>query len=306
MTFQELLRRLEDFWRNEGCVIAQPYDVEVGAGTMTPDTFLRALGPEPWRVAYVQPSRRPTDGRYGENPYRLQRYFQYQVILKPSPDDVQDLYLASLEALGIRLRDHDVRFVEDDWEAPTLGAAGVGWEVWLDGMEITQFTYFQQVGGLPCSPVAVELTYGPERLAMYLQGVRDYRQIKWNDTVTYGELFYDQENQFSAYNFEQADVDMLWRTFNDFEAEASRLVQAGLPLPAYDYVLKCSHVFNLLDARGALSVTERAAIIDRVRDMARGVAEAYLEHRRALGFPLLNSARREGARGATAAPPSLP
>jgi glycyl-tRNA synthetase alpha chain len=287
VTFQELLSRLDQFWQDQGCVISQPYDVEVGAGTMTPDTFLRAVGPEPWRVAYVQPSRRPTDGRYGDNPYRLQKYFQYQVILKPSPPDVQDIYLASLEALGISLRHHDLRFVEDDWEAPTLGASGVGWEVWLDGMEITQFTYFQQVGGLPCKPVCVELTYGPERLAMYLQGVSHYRQIRWNDSVTYGDVCYDQEYQFSVYNFEQADVDMLWRLLGDFEKEAQRLIALDLPLPAYDYVLKCSHTFNLLDSRGALSVTERAAVIDRVRALARGVAEAYLRRREALGFPLL-------------------
>jgi glycyl-tRNA synthetase alpha chain len=254
---------------------------------MAPDTFLRVLGPEPWRVAYVQPSRRPTDGRFGENPYRLQRYFQYQVILKPSPDDVQELYLASLEALGLHLPDHDVRFVEDDWEAPTLGAAGVGWEVWLDGMEITQFTYFQQAGGLPCKPVAVELTYGPERLAMYLQDVSDYRQLRWNEHITYGELFYEQERQFSIFNFEQADVEMLWRHFEDCEREARRLIELGLPLPAYDYVLKCSHIFNVLDARGAVSVTERASIIERVRNLARGVAEAYLQRRAELGFPLL-------------------
>ncbi len=289
MTFQELLSRLTSFWQEQGCVITQPYDVEVGAGTMTPDTFLRALGPEPWRVAYVQPSRRPTDGRYGENPYRLQRYFQYQVILKPSPPDVQEVYLASLEALGINLREHDIRFVEDDWEAPTLGASGVGWEVWLDGMEITQFTYFQQVGGLACRPVSVELTYGPERLAMYLQGVQDYRQIQWNEHVTYGELFYEQERQFSAYNFEKADVEMLWRMFEDFEKEAKRLVEQDLPLPAYDYVLKCSHTFNLLDSRGVLSVSQRASLIDRVRALARAVAEAYVAQREEIGFPLLAS-----------------
>ncbi|MGD9518315.1 MAG: glycine--tRNA ligase subunit alpha [Armatimonadota bacterium] len=287
MTFQELLSRLDKFWQEQGCILSQSYDIEVGAGTMTPDSFLRALGPEPWRVAYVQPSRRPTDGRYGENPYRLQRYFQYQVILKPSPIDAQECYLASLEALGISLREHDVRFVEDDWEAPTLGASGVGWEVWLDGMEITQFTYFQQVGGLPCRPVSVELTYGPERLAMYLQGVSDYRQLRWNETVTYGDIYYDQERQFSTYNFEQANVSLLWGLFGDYEAEARRLISVELPLPAYDYVLKCSHVFNLLDARGAVSVTERAGLIDRVRNLARGVAEAYLKHREELGFPLL-------------------
>ncbi|MCX7598899.1 MAG: glycine--tRNA ligase subunit alpha [Armatimonadetes bacterium] len=290
MTFQQLLARLDAFWAEQGCIISQPYDLEVGAGTMSPDTFLRSLGPEPWRVAYVQPSRRPTDGRYGENPYRLQRYFQYQVIIKPSPDEIQDTYLASLEALGLNLREHDIRFVEDDWESPSLGAAGVGWEVWLDGMEITQFTYFQQMGGLPCKPVAVELTYGPERLAMYLQGVRDYRQIKWNDTITYGELFYAQEREFSVYNFEEADTAMLAAAFAEYEAEAQRLIQRGLPLPAYDYVLKCSHTFNLLDSRGAVSVSERATLIERIRKLARGVAEAYLKSRGELGFPLLPAA----------------
>ncbi|MBC7286717.1 MAG: glycine--tRNA ligase subunit alpha [Armatimonadetes bacterium] len=289
-TFQDLLARLTDFWQAQGCVISQPYDVEVGAGTMAPDTFLRALGPEPWRVAYVQPSRRPTDGRYGENPYRLQRYFQYQVIIKPSPDDIQDIYLESLEMLGLRLADHDIRFVEDDWEAPTLGASGVGWEVWLDGMEITQFTYFQQVGGLPCRPVSVEITYGPERLAMYIQGVKDYRQLKWSEDVTYGELFYEQERQFSAYNFEHADVEMLRRHLSDYEQEARRLIDLSLPLPAYDYVLKCSHTFNLLDARGAISVAQRAAIIERIRNLARAVAEAYLKRREELGYPLLQAA----------------
>ena len=294
LTFQDLLARLTDFWRAQGCVISQPYDIEVGAGTMAPDTFLRALGPEPWRVAYVQPSRRPTDGRYGENPYRLQRYFQYQVILKPSPPDIQDIYLESLAALGLDLAEHDVRFVEDDWEAPTLGASGVGWEVWLDGMEITQFTYFQQVGGLPCRPVSVEITYGPERLAMYIQGVRDYRLLKWSDDVTYGELFYEQERQFSAYNFDHADVEMLRRHLDDYEREAQRLIDLGLPLPAYDYVLKCSHTFNLLDARGAVSVSERAAIIERIRNLARAVAEAYVRRREELGFPLL---KRQAAAG---------
>jgi glycyl-tRNA synthetase alpha chain len=289
MTFQELLARLDAFWADQGCIISQPYDLEVGAGTMSPDTFLRALGPEPWRVAYVQPSRRPTDGRYGENPYRLQRYFQYQVVIKPSPDEIQEIYLASLEALGLNLREHDIRFVEDDWESPSLGAAGVGWEVWLDGMEITQFTYFQQMGSLPCKPVAVELTYGPERLAMYLQGVRDYRQIKWNDVITYGELFYAQEREFSVYNFEEADTAMLAAAFADYEAEAQRLIHTGLPLPAYDYVLKCSHTFNLLDSRGAVSVSERASIIERIRRLARGVAEAYIKSREEMGFPLLQS-----------------
>jgi len=287
MTFQQLIITLDEFWAGQGCHISQPYDVEVGAGTMTPDTFLRALGPEPWQVAYVQPSRRPTDGRYGENPYRMQRYFQYQVIMKPAPADIQDIYLDSLVALGIDLACHDIRFVEDDWEAPTLAAAGVGWEVWLDGMEITQFTYFQQVGGLECAPVPVEVTYGPERLAMYLQGVDDYRQLDWSDQIKYGEIRYAEEQQFSGYNFEVADTEMLGELFGCYERETDACLQAHLPLPAYDYVLKCSHAFNLLDARGALSVTERNAMIMRVRRLACRVAEAYVTDREQLGFPLL-------------------
>ncbi|MCK4323225.1 MAG: glycine--tRNA ligase subunit alpha [Armatimonadetes bacterium] len=287
MTFQQLIITLNKFWTGQGCHISQPYDVEVGAGTMTPDTFLRALGPEPWKVAYVQPSRRPTDGRYGENPYRMQRYFQYQVIMKPAPADIQDIYLDSLVALGIDLACHDIRFVEDDWEAPTLAAAGVGWEVWLDGMEITQFTYFQQVGGLECAPVPVELTYGPERLAMYLQGVDDYRQLDWSDQIKYGEIRYAEEKQFSSYNFDVADTEMLGELFGRYERETDACLQAHLPLPAYDYVLKCSHTFNLLDARGALSVTERNAVIMRVRRLACRVAEAYVTDREQLGFPLL-------------------
>ncbi len=287
MTFQELIKRLDDYWAAQGCLIAQPYDVEVGAGTMTPDTFLRALGPEPWKVAYVQASRRPTDGRYGENPNRMQKYYQYQVILKPSPEDIQDLYLESLEALGLNLREHDVRFVEDDWEAPTLGASGVGWEVWLDGMEITQFTYFQKAGGIPCEPVSVELTYGIERLAMYMQNVDHYRDLKWNETITFGELRREEERQFSIYNFEAADISMLWQLFRLFEGEAKRLLELSLHLPAYDYVLKCSHTFNLLDSRGAISPTERPAMIGRIRDLAAAVARAHIAHREALGFPLL-------------------
>jgi len=287
MTFQQLIITLNEFWAGQGCHLSQPYDVEVGAGTMTPDTFLRTLGPEPWQVAYVQPSRRPTDGRYGENPYRMQRYFQYQVIMKPAPPDIQDIYLDSLVALGIDLAGHDIRFVEDDWEAPTLAAAGVGWEVWLDGMEITQFTYFQQVGGLECAPVPVELTYGPERLAMYLQGVDDYRQLEWSDVIKYGEIRYAEEKQFSSYNFEVADTEMLGELFGRYERETDACLQAHLPLPAYDYVLKCSHTFNLLDARGALSVTERNAMIKRVRRLACRVAEAYVTDREQLGFPLL-------------------
>ena len=287
MNFQQLIKTLDEYWADQGCHISQSYDVEVGAGTMTPDTFLRALGPEPWRVAYVQPSRRPTDGRYGENPYRMQRYFQYQVIMKPSPDDIQDVYLDSLVTLGIDLARHDIRFVEDDWEAPTLAAAGVGWEVWLDGMEITQFTYFQQVGGLPCQPVPVELTYGPERLAMYVQGVDDYRALDWSDQIKYGEIRYEEERQFSSYNFDTADTEMLWQLFGMYENETRACLEADLPLAAYDYVLKCSHAFNLLDARRALSVTERGAMILRIRKMACQVAEMHVARREELGFPLL-------------------
>ena len=289
MTFQQLLSKLNEYWAGQGCHIAQPYDLEVGAGTMSPDTFLRSLGPEPWNVAYVQPSRRPTDGRYGENPYRLQRYFQYQVIMKPSPVDVQERYLASLEFLGIKLAEHDVRFVEDDWESPSLGAAGVGWEVWLDGMEVTQFTYFQQVGGQPCSPVSVELTYGPERLAMYLQGVSDYRDLKWSENLTYGEIRYEEERQFSRYNFEVGNVPMLWEMFDKFEGESRAALAASLPLPAYDYVLKCSHTFNLLDSRGAVSVSQRAGLIGRIRKLAYEVARTYVTEREAAGWPLLRA-----------------
>jgi len=290
MTFERLLGTLNEFWAGQGCLVAQAYEIEVGAGTMTPDTFLRALGPEPWNVAYVQPCRRPADARYGENPNRFGRYFQHQVIMKPSPDDIQERYLESLRALTIEPLDHDIRFVEDEWEAPTLGAAGVGWEVWMDGMEITQFTYFQRTGGLDCSPVPVEITYGPERLAMCLQGVDDYRQLMWNDTVSYGELRYDEEKQFSVYSFEQADVPMLWTLFELYEREALRLIELELPLPAYDYVLKCSHVFNLLDSRRAISVSERTGIILRVRRLAQPVAELYVRQREALGFPLLRAA----------------
>jgi len=287
MNFQQLLYTLGDFWAAQGCAVLQPYELEVGAGTMSGDTFLRSLGPEPWDAAYVQPCRRPTDGRYGENPNRMQRYFQYQVVMKPSPNDIQERYLASLEALGIDLRGHDIRFVEDDWESPTLGAAGVGWEVWMDGMEITQFTYFQQVGGVQCKPVTVEITYGPERLAMYLQGVDDYRDLMWSDKVSYGELRYEEEFEFSKYNFETANVDMLWALFDMYEKEAFAQIDAGLPLPAYDYVLKCSHAFNLLDARGAVSITERPGMITRVRRLASRVAKAYVEKREELGYPLL-------------------
>ncbi|MGC9319442.1 MAG: glycine--tRNA ligase subunit alpha [Armatimonadota bacterium] len=288
MTLQEVFATLDRFWAEQGCLLSEAYELEVGAGTMAPDTFLRSLGPEPWNVAYVQPCRRPADSRYGENPNRLQRYFQYQVIMKPSPQDFQDLSIASVRALGIDPVQHDIRFVEDDWEAPTLGASGVGWEMWLDGMEICQYTYFQQVGGQQCRPVAVELTYGPERLAMYLQGVEDYRDLMWSETVSYGEMRFEEERQYSHYNLELADVEMLSAMFEMCEAEARRITDAGLALPAYDYVLKCSHLFNLLDARGAISVSERTGIIERVRRRASGVAQAYVQRREELGFPLLD------------------
>ena len=294
MTFQDLLNTLNRYWSAQGCIIAQTYDMEVGAGTMTPDTFLRSLGPEPWNVAYVQACRRPTDGRYGENPNRLGRYFQHQVIMKPSPNDIQERYLESLRALGIEPLDHDIRFVEDDWESPTLGAAGVGWEVWLDGMEITQFTYFQRVGGIDCHPVCVEITYGPERLAMCLQNVADYRDLMWSRDVAYGEIRYEEERQFSVYSLELADIEMLRTLFEMYEKEAYRAIEAGLVLPGHDYILKCSHTFNLLDARGAVSVTERAEIIERIRKMACRIARAYVEHREATGHPLLKGVAQHG------------
>jgi glycyl-tRNA synthetase alpha chain len=287
MTFQELLMALERFWADYGCIIAQPYDIEVGAGTFSPHTLLRCLGPEPWNVAYVEPSRRPTDGRYGENPNRLQHYYQYQVILKPSPKDIQEQYLNSLRVLGIDPLDHDIRFVEDDWESPTLGAWGLGWEVWLDGMEITQFTYFQQAGGIDLNPVSGELTYGPERIAMYLQGVESVYDLEWTKGVKYGDVHHRGEVEHSIYNFEQADVDMLFRLFSMYEAECQRIIGLGLVLPAYDYCLKCSHTFNLLNARGAISVAERASLIGRVRNLARLCAEAFLKQREEMGFPLL-------------------
>ena len=287
MHFQDVLMTLERFWADRGCVIQQPYDLEVGAGTFNPATMLRVLGPEPWNVAYVEPSRRPTDGRYGENPNRLQHYYQYQVILKPSPLEVQDLYLDSLKALGIDPLAHDIRFVEDDWESPTLGAWGLGWEVWLDGMEITQFTYFQQAGGIDLHPISVELTYGPERIAMYLQGINNVYDLIWTDGITYGDIHHRGEVEFSTYNFEQADVAMLFDLFEKYEKESHRLIGLGLVLPAYDYCLKCSHTFNLLDARGAISVAERSRLIGRVRQMARLCAEGYLKQREAMGFPLL-------------------
>ncbi len=277
---------LNRYWMRKGCVLVQPYDMEVGAGTFHPATFLRSLGPEPWNVAYVQPSRRPTDGRYGENPNRLQHYYQYQVILKPSPPNIQKLFLQSLKILGIDPEEHDIRFVEDDWESPTLGASGLGWEVWLDGMEITQFTYFQLAGSIELHPISVELTYGLERITMYLQGIDSVYDLKWNDSITYGDIHHKQEVEQSTYNFELADVDMLLTLFNTYEKEATRVIQASMVLPAYEYCLKCSHTFNLLDARGAISVTERTGYIARIRKLARACAKGYLEQREALGFPL--------------------
>jgi glycyl-tRNA synthetase alpha chain len=288
MTFQELILSIEKFWAAHGCVIQQPYDLEVGAGTFNPATLLRCLGPEPWNVAYVEPSRRPTDGRYGENPNRLQHYYQYQVILKPSPMDIQELYLESLKSFGIDPLDHDIRFVEDDWESPTLGASGLGWEVWLDGMEITQFTYFQTAGGMTLDPISGELTYGLERIAMYLQGVDSVFDLAWNDKVTYGDVHHRGEVEFSHYNFEEADVDMLFKLFDMYEAESLRMSKCKLVLPTYDYCLKCSHTFNLLDARGAISVAERTNYIARVRNLARLAAQGYLEQREEMGYPLLN------------------
>jgi len=287
MTFQELLMTLERYWADQGCIIVQPYDIEVGAGTFNPATLLRALGPEPWNVAYVEPSRRPTDGRYGENPNRLQHYYQYQVILKPSPKDIQEQYLDSLRALGLDPLDHDIRFVEDDWESPTLGAWGLGWEVWLDGMEITQFTYFQQAGSIDLHPVSVELTYGPERIAMYIQGVESVYDLEWTKGVKYGDVHHRGEVEHSVYNFEQADVNMLFKLFDMYEAECQRIIALKLVLPAYDYCLKCSHTFNLLNARGAISVAERSSLIGRVRQLARLCAEGYLKQREEMGFPLL-------------------
>jgi glycyl-tRNA synthetase alpha chain len=286
LSFQQLILRLNDYWDRQGCVLLQPYDMEMGAGTFHTATFLRAIGPEPWNAAYVQPSRRPKDGRYGDNPNRLQHYYQYQVVLKPSPDDIQERYLQSLVALGVNPQEHDIRFVEDDWESPTLGASGLGWEVWLDGMEITQFTYFQQVGGLDCKPVLGEITYGLERLAMYLQGKESVYELVWVDGVRYGDVYHQNEVEQSRYNFELANAEMLFRHFTDYETEAKRLIGAQCVLPGYEMVLRCSHTFNLLDARGAISVTERQAYIARVRDLASKVAQGYYESREKLGFPL--------------------
>ena len=289
MTFQELILALQRFFAEQGCVIQQPYDVEVGAGTMNPATFLRVLGPEPWKVAYVESTRRPADGRYGENPNRLQHYYQYQVIMKPSPDDIQEIYLDSLRSLGIDPLRHDIRFVEDDWESPTLGAWGLGWEVWLDGLEITQFTYFQQAGGIDLKPVSVELTYGIERIAMFLQGVDSVYDLTWVKGVTYGDIHHKSEVEWSVHNFEEADVALQLQLFDNYEREGLRLIEKGLVLPAYDYCLKSSHTFNLLDARGAIGVTERTSFIGRVRNLARRCAEAYLKQREEAGFPLMKA-----------------
>ena len=291
MKFQEVILTLQEFWSGQGCILAQPYDVGKGAGTMSPWTFLRVLGPEPWNVAYVEPSRRPADGRYGDNPNRLYQHHQFQVIMKPSPDNIQELYLESLARLGIHAEEHDIRFVEDNWESPTLGAWGLGWEVWLDGMEITQFTYFQQVGGQDVKPVSVEITYGLERLAMYIQGVENVYDIAWTDDVTYGDVFHQNEFEQSSYAFDLSDEKLLFDLFDKYEAEAVRVIEAGYVHPAHDYVLKCSHTFNLLDARGAISVSQRTAFIGRVRKLARLCAEAYLAQREELGYPLL---KKEG------------
>jgi len=287
MTFQELIMALEKYWAGRGCIIQQPYDIEVGAGTMNPATLLRVLGPEPWAVAYVEPSRRPTDGRYGENPNRLGHYYQYQVIIKPSPLEIQEMYLGSLEALGIDSLEHDIRFVEDDWDSPNVGASGLGWEVWLDGMEITQFTYFQQAGSIRLDPISVEITYGLERIAMYLQEKENVFDLMWNDKLTYGDIHKKGEWELSVYHFEEADVEMLVKTFDLYEQESMRLSDRGLVLPAYDYCLKCSHIFNILDARGAISVTQRTHYIDRIRNLARLAARNYIAQREEMGFPLL-------------------
>ena len=293
MTFQDLIFNLQTFWSKRGCVIQQPYDMEVGAGTFHPATFLRSIGPEPWNAAYVQPSRRPTDGRYGDNPNRLQHYYQFQVILKPSPLEIQDIYLASLKELGIDPLEHDIRFVEDNWESPTLGAWGLGWEVWLNGMEITQFTYFQQVGGIDCKPVIGEITYGLERIAMYLQNVNSVYDLVWTESdsgiVTYGDIYHQNEVEMSTYNFEKANTDILFTHFDNYEKESQSLIEDDLPLPAYEMVLKASHAFNILDARHAISVTERQRFILRVRSLARAVAQAYYDKREKLGFPLIKN-----------------
>ena len=287
MTFQEIVASLERFWSKKGCLLLTPYNSEVGAGTMNPATFLRVLGPEPWKAAYLEPSKRPKDGRYGENPIRVQQFNQYQVILKPAPENVLPLYIESLIAIGIDPSKHDIRILEDDWESPTLGAAGLGWEVWLDGMEITQFTYFQQAGGLELDPISAEITYGLERISMYIQKVDDIMDVEWGGGISWGELYKQAEREFSAFHFEQADVPLYFDIFERYQREALRMIEGGLVLPAYDYVIKCSHVFNILDARGAISVSERTSYIARIRDLARRTAEAYVDQRRDLGFPLL-------------------
>ncbi len=287
MNFQQIVTTLQKYWMEKGCLLVQPYGLEVGAGTFNPATFLRALGPEPWAVCYVEPSRRPTDGRYGENPNRLQHYFQFQVIIKPAPEKIQEMYLGSLKALGVAPKQHDIRFVEDDWESPTLGASGLGWEVWLDGLEITQFTYFQQVGGIELNPITAEITYGLERIAMYIQKKKNVFEVEWGNGVSYGEIYHQNEVQYSKHNFEIADVKMLSRLFEQYEKECLHLAEANLVLPAYDYVLKCSHTFNLLEARGAISVSERTNYIARVRNLAKTCAEGFLKKRQELGYPLL-------------------
>ena len=292
-TFQELILRLQQYWAAQGCALLQPYDMEVGAGTSHTATFLRSLGPEPWKAAYVQPSRRPKDGRYGENPNRLQHYYQYQVVLKPAPENILDLYIGSLQELGFDLKQNDIRFVEDDWENPTLGAWGLGWEVWLNGMEVTQFTYFQQVGGIDCKPITGEITYGLERLAMYLQGGDNVFDLVWTPGLTYRDVYHQNEVEQSAYNFEHSDVEFLFVAFGAHEKQAQRLMEAKLALPAYEQVLKAAHTFNLLDARGAISVTERAAYIGRIRNLARSVAQSYLDSRARLGFPMASRAHAE-------------
>lgn len=297
LNFQDLILSLQQFWAEQGCILMQPYDMEMGAGTFHPATFLRSIGPESWKCAYVQPCRRPTDSRYGENPNRYQYYYQFQVVLKPSPDNFQDIYLESLRFLGIDTKVHDIRFVEDNWESPTLGAWGLGWEVWMDGMEITQFTYFQQVGGLECYPVTGEITYGLERIALYLQGVDSFSELVWGEgptgIVTYADVFHQYEVEMSGYNFDHADVAGLFRHFDFFESESTRLLQQNLPLAAYEFIIKASHMFNLLDARRAISVTERQRTILRVRALSRAVAKVYYEGREALGFPLATSQLRE-------------
>ncbi|MBF7130709.1 glycine--tRNA ligase subunit alpha [Pediococcus pentosaceus] len=293
LSVQEIILTLQKYWADQGCMLMEAYDTEKGAGTMNPYTFLRAIGPEPWNAAYVEPSRRPADGRYGENPNRLYQHHQFQVVMKPSPENIQELYLGSLKALGIDPLEHDIRFVEDNWENPSMGCAGVGWEVWLDGMEVTQFTYFQQVGGLEVNPVTSEVTYGLERLSSYIQDVESVFDLEWGNGVSYGDIFREPEFEHSKYSFEESNQAMLEKMFNDFEAEANRLIEEGLVHPAYDYILKCSHTFNLLDARGTVSVTERAGFLSRIRNMARKVARAFVEEREKLGFPLLKNNEEE-------------